>query len=101
MKQLRISPAALADLDRIWDYTATNWGDDQAERYLRKIQKACDDISARRNSGSSAEHVRAGYRKISVGSHLLFFRLADDGVTELMRILHQSMDVPAQLPKPE
>ena len=40
----------------------------------------------------SAENIRQGYRKVAVGSHVLFFRM-QSGVVEIIRILHQSMDV--------
>jgi toxin ParE1/3/4 len=33
-----LSPAALADLREIWDYTARNRGEDQADRYVLAIR---------------------------------------------------------------
>ncbi len=97
MKRLRFSPAALADLDLIWEYTAANWGDDQAEKYIRKIQNACTGISLESIHGSSAEYIRSGYRKVPIGSHVLFFRPTEDGAFEIVRILHQRMDVGTHL----
>ena len=44
----------------------------------------------------SAEEIRAGYRKVTVGSHVMFFRMQSD-VVEIIRILHQSMDVERHL----
>jgi toxin ParE1/3/4 len=44
-----------------------------------------------------AGHVRPGYRRAAVGSHVLFFRRRADGLPEIIRILHQRMDVPARL----
>lgn len=32
MKSLVFSPAAQADIDGIWDYSADNWGPDQGSR---------------------------------------------------------------------
>ncbi|WP_429524115.1 type II toxin-antitoxin system RelE/ParE family toxin [Paraburkholderia youngii] len=37
MKALVFSPAAEEDLDNIWDYSVENWGQRQAERYIRMI----------------------------------------------------------------
>jgi len=35
--------------------------------------------------------VRSGYRKKKSGSHVIFFKLIDDGI-DVIRILHQRMD---------
>ena len=32
MKTLTFSPAAAADIENIWDYSAEHWGPDQADR---------------------------------------------------------------------
>ncbi|ORA51001.1 hypothetical protein BST21_02300 [Mycolicibacterium celeriflavum] len=32
------------DVNDIWDYTRERWSDDQAERYLREIQRAIERI---------------------------------------------------------
>jgi toxin ParE1/3/4 len=96
MRRVRFSPAAQSDLSHIWDYTLLNWGEDQAEKYLRKIEKACGEIASEHNRGVSAAHIRTGYRKVSVGSHMLFFRLDGENL-EIVRILHQRMDIPTQL----
>lgn len=41
MKHLAFSPAAEADIDGIWDYSAQTWGPDQADRYTDEIRDAC------------------------------------------------------------
>ena len=58
-----LSPAAQADLEEIWEYTARHWGEAQAERYTRDIQAACEAMSDGTLVGQSAEDFRAGYRK--------------------------------------
>ncbi len=87
-----LSPAAQADLENIWDYTVTHWGEVQAEDYTRDIQAACEALSNGMLVSRSADDIRAGYRKVAVGSHVMFFRMQSDMV-EIIRILHQSMDV--------
>ncbi|TWF57267.1 ParE-like toxin of type II ParDE toxin-antitoxin system [Neorhizobium alkalisoli] len=37
MTGYRLSPAAEADLDDIWAYTATNWSRDQANGYVSNL----------------------------------------------------------------
>lgn len=97
MRVYRLSPAARADLDGIWDYTEQNWGRTQAERYINEIRAACEALVSGARQGRSAEAIRKGYFKLAVGSHFLFYRLASDGAVDVVRILHQRMDVPTHL----
>ena len=91
MNRYVLSPRAQADVEDIWNYTAENWGEPQAERYIRQLQPAIQAISADPRKGQSCEDIRPGYRKYPVGSHVLFFRIVD-GVVDVVRILHQRMD---------
>ena len=92
MAGFALSPAAQADLEEIWDYTVRRWGEAQAERYTRDIQAACEGLSDGTLIGLSAEDIRAGYRKIGVGSHVMYYR-EREGTLEIVRILHRRMDV--------
>ena len=42
------------------------------------------------------DDIRMGYRKLPIGSHFIIFRLVDD-VVEIIRILHQRIDIPSHL----
>ena len=87
-----LSPAAQTDLEEIWDYTVGRWGEAQAERYTRDIQAACEALSDGSSVGLSAEEIRAGYRKVGVGSHVMYYRERESTI-EIVRILHRRMDV--------
>jgi len=91
MKLYRLSRLAEADLGSIWEHSAANWGVDQAEAYLRDLQHAIETTAANPRLGRACDEIRAGYFKRSVGSHIVFYRLAG-GVMEVIRILHQRMD---------
>ena len=96
MGSYALSPAAQADLEDIWDYTVRRWGEAQAEDYTRNIQAACEALSEGTMISRSAGEIRAGYRKVTVGSHVMFFCMQSD-VVEIIRILHQSMDIERHL----
>ncbi|CAN7611595.1 type II toxin-antitoxin system RelE/ParE family toxin [Devosia sp. LjRoot16] len=89
----RLSPAAEADLVGIWDYTAQQWGKDQAASYVVAIRNRLDGIVAGRIPLRSAADVRPGYFKCAAGSHMIYFTRASDQTIDVIRILHQSMDV--------
>lgn len=91
MSRFVLSPRARRDLDDIWAYSAQEWGVDRAERYLRRIAEAVDLIAETPELGRKCDYIREGYRKHPVGSHVLFYRLIEDGV-DVVRILHQTRD---------
>lgn len=95
MKSLAFSPAAEADLEKIWDYSAENWGPDQADRYTNEIRDACQMAASGEKRGR-AVGVRPGYLKISSGSHMVYFHDKGDRL-EIIRILHGKQDVEWQL----
>ena len=88
----RLRRQAESDLVEIWNYTAVRWGLSQAERYVSQVLNMLDMLGGNPRLGSSASEVRSGYRKKAVGSHIIFYR-EDDGVIDVVRILHQRMDL--------
>lgn len=92
-----LSPAARRDLDGIWDYTAERWGAEQAALYLRELQHAIGRAAANPLIGRSCEEIRPGYRKLAAGSHTLFYRIAAENIVDVVRILHQRMDIDRHL----
>lgn len=92
MSRYALSPAAREDLEQIWDYTYERWGDEQAEEYVREIQRAIERVLDNPMIGRACDEVRSGYRKHAVGSHTLYYRIASVDVIDVVRILHQRMD---------
>lgn len=92
-----LSPRAQSDLDDIWDYTADRWGLDQAETYTRDIWQRIEEVAALPAIGQECFDIRAGYYKISCGSHFLFNRLIAEGI-DIVRILHERMDFARHIP---
>ncbi len=92
-----LTPRARRDLSEIWDYSAEQWVAAQADRYIRLIATACGALSTGRAKGRSAEAIRPGYFRQTVGSHRVFYRNRNRGGIEIVRILHQRMDVERHL----
>jgi toxin ParE1/3/4 len=96
MSGYALSSRARQDLKDIWHYSADQWGRDRADRYIRAIHRSFEIIAKDSRRGRSAENLRVGYRKFSVGTHVIFFRVEDEGLN-IIRILHQSMDFESHL----
>ena len=108
MKQwrVRLSRAAEADFSAIVAWTATHFGNVQAQKYAEVLTlsitalhdgpnvigaKTRDDIS----HGLKSLHVA---RRGSKGSHFVIFRAATDNTIDVLRVLHESMDLARHLP---
>ena len=99
MLNYRISNKAVSDLDEIWIYTFKNWSVQQADRYYNLIISEIEYLSANPDSGKSMEHIRKGYKSSKVKSHLIFYKLNTNNIVEVIRILHQQMDIENRLQK--
>lgn len=91
MSQVVLSPKAKSDLGGIWDYTLEKWGVEQAEKYVRELWEEIKRQARDHSTSTGISDVRPGYRKKRSGSHVIFFRLIEDGI-DVIRILHQRMD---------
>jgi toxin ParE1/3/4 len=91
MSRYVLSPKAQDDLRDIWDYTAERWGAEQANEYLRILQRAIEVVADEPRRGRSCDEVRKGYRKYSAGSHMLIYRKIETGI-DIVRVLHGRMD---------
>ena len=97
MSRYLLSPAAQTDLGKIWDYTYESWCEAQATAYLRELQWAIERVAANPLIGRSCDEIRPGYRKFAAGSHTFFYRADADGVIDVVRVLHNRMDVDRHL----
>jgi toxin ParE1/3/4 len=91
-----LSPLARLDLEDIWTYTRKQWSRRQADAYVRQVVDAFAGLAEGRHVGMPAEDIRPGYRKYWVGAHVIFFRHRERDI-EIIRVLHQSMDIPSRL----
>ena len=93
MAEYIISKKALDDLNNIWIYTAENWSPEQADRYYNlivdEIEFANENYETLKDFGS----VRKDYRYSKVKSHLVFCKKNENDEMEVVRILHERMDI--------
>jgi len=93
----RISEQAIKDLNAIWIYTLNKWSKEQADRYYDLIIGEIEFISDNFLTGKSAEQTRKNYRVTKIKSHLIFYRKIENDIVEVVRILHQRMDIKKRL----
>lgn len=88
------------DLKTIGRYTNEKWGREQRNRYLALLDESFQNLASGLLFGHDCSAIRSGYRKLKVGSHVVFYRAIGEGGIEIVRILHRRMDVDAQLGEP-
>lgn len=94
----RISKEASKDLEKIWLYTFENWSQEQADRYFNLIIDEIENITRDPLSGKDYNDIRKGYYRARVKSHFIFYRVnAERQEIEIVRILHQQMDIDSRL----
>ena len=98
MKKLKVvfHESAIEDLEEIWFYTFQTWSLEQADRYHNLIYKEIDFLAGKPTSGKDLNHIREGYRSSKVKSHLIFYKYSSFEI-EIIRILHENMDIPNRL----
>ena len=87
---------AIHDLEEIWFYTFTTWSLEQADRYHSLIIKEIEFLATKPESGKMLDYLRIGYRSSKIKSHYIFYRFNSTEL-EVVRILHESMDIPNRL----
>jgi toxin ParE1/3/4 len=97
MSDYRITRLAQHDLEKIWEYTLHEWSLSQAEKYIDGLLSSFDAIGEGKLQGKAIDSVRKGYRKVLFEKHHVFFRLSQDKVVEIIRVLHVSMDIERHL----
>jgi toxin ParE1/3/4 len=92
----RISKQAIQDLNGIWIYAFRRWSKKQADRYYDLIIEEIEFITENYLIGKPAEQTRENYRVTKIKSHLIFYRKVENEIVEIVRIIHQRMDISAK-----
>jgi toxin ParE1/3/4 len=94
----KISQEANQDIENIWLYTFENWSLEQADRYFKLIMDEIEYISRKPEFGKDYSQVEKGYFCSRMKSHLIFYKInRKTEVVEIIRILHQRMDIEPRL----
>ncbi|PNP97690.1 MULTISPECIES: type II toxin-antitoxin system RelE/ParE family toxin [unclassified Sphingobium] len=92
MISYRVQHAAGRRIDDIYNYTREQWGQDQADRYIRGLFVRFEDIAERRIAwrdiprGLGVEGFYCRYEH-----HYVYWRILSDGAVGIVTILHERM----------
>jgi len=98
MPKVRYSNKAVEDLSSIWDYTFTQWSENQADEYYVMLISACNRLLYPSViSNRSYEEISEGLLGVKAGHHLIFYNILENDDVMIIRILHEKMDVKQHL----
>ena len=82
---------------KIWNHTYENWSETQADIYYATIKFACNGIKENPNIGKEYDGISNKLLGLKAGKHIIFYRLILDDEIEIIRILHERMDLKNRL----
>jgi toxin ParE1/3/4 len=97
MTKVKFTKIAVNDLSDIWNYTADNWSERQANIYYQLIIKACSAIAKKPQIGKDYNEIFPELKGKKSSKHIIFYRIIDDHSIEITRILHEQMDLKNEL----
>jgi len=84
------------DLEEIWLYNIQNRSLEQADIYHNLIYKEIDFLARKPVFGKDMSHLLKGYRSSKIKSHFIFYKYSSLEIN-IIRILHESMDIPNRM----
>ena len=87
MANYRLSLVAIEELIRIHQYGVDKFGMAQADKYFDSLFECFEIISQRPFSFESVDHIRKGYRRCVCGSESIYYKIAHNGIVEIMTII--------------
>ena len=99
--RVRLGAAAEVDFANILKWTAENFGARQSRAYRDTLVQTIGELADGPDVAGSAarDEIMAGLRTLHVarggrrGSHFLMYRARPNGTIEIVRILHERMDL--------
>ena len=97
MANYRLTNRAVADLTQIWNYTFDKWSENQANSYYKMLVENFDELAMNPNLGKDYCIVTVNLLGFKAGRHIIFYHRIDNNEIEIVRILHEQMDLKSRL----
>ena len=93
MAKYLLTNKAVDDLSKIWEYTYEVWSESQADKYYELLTSSFQEIVQNPELGKNYDEIDKTIFGLRVGKHIVFYRVAQSNDIEILRILHQRMDL--------
>ena len=93
MAKYKLTNKAAEDLTDIWNYTFEKWSEKQADKYYQMLIDNFAEIARNTSMGKSYSDIINNILGFRVGRHIIFYRIVLENDIEIIRILHEQMDL--------
>ena len=93
MAKYKLTNKAVEDLTNIWFYTLDKWSEKQADKYYNMLIDNFNEISKKPSLGKNYSDIFKNILGLRVGRHIIFYREIQNNEIEIIRILHEKMDL--------
>jgi toxin ParE1/3/4 len=97
MAKVILRQKAIDDLNEIWDYTFEKWSIKQADMYYATIKLTCNGIGQNTNVGKEYDGISRKLLGLKSGKHIIFYQSLSEDRIEVIRILHERMDLKSRI----
>lgn len=97
MAKVILRQKAINDLNDIWDYTFKKWSEKQADKYYATIKLTCNGIGENPDAGKEYGGISKDLLGLKAEKHIIFFKSISEDRIEVVRILHERMDLKNRL----
>lgn len=97
MAKVILRQEAIDDLNNIWAYTYEEWSEKQADKYYAALEFACMQIGKNPELGNEYDGISKNLLGLRTGKHIIFYQVISDDEIEVIRILHEKMDLKNRL----
>ena len=92
-----ITPAARHDIRGIWVYTAEQWGERQADRYMGRLETCFQGLAEGQTRSRSSSDQFPQVRVTRCQHHYVFYVHPEGQKPLVIAVLHERMDMLARL----
>ena len=93
MAKFKLTNKAVDDLARIWNYTFDRWSENQADKYYFMLLESCNEVACNPELGKEYTGVSENLLGFRAGRHIIFYGKFEENEVEIIRILHEQMDL--------
>jgi toxin ParE1/3/4 len=97
MAKYFLTNKAVEDLAAIWQYTYDTWSERQADKYYEMLTSSFQEILEDSYLGKKYQEIDTSVMGFRVGKHIVFYRIVPLNDIEVLRILHQRMDLKSRM----
>lgn len=97
MAKYILTNKAVDDLANIWNYTYSQWSENQADTYYKMLISNCERVAINPTLGVKYADISRELFGLRANRHIIFYRNIDEKTIEITRFLHVSMDLKNRL----